>query len=405
MGKNKNKNKLRKSTSNVPSNAGKTLPALPQSPPSSAQTAPCSIGDRLGDDVVRQQGVSEHFQNKKSHELHKKDSGQSPSIDTHPASPQASPANSSISFEVDEVDDRGRTMRRKQTNDRSFSKGAAALASPPRAESALGRVSSTIHSLTSRCTGANKDTVPLSKKEKKRIEQDEEAVRVRAAIMAFQQAQDRRKRMAEIRTPARRLSQNSDGSPTEISNLGHLGKLTIANITNPDSDSDEEMRGYFAPQAGTATIAPADAPRIITPQPFIAVDTTLEAHRIINLPYSPSTPEVSVTDADDSRTIATANRRYSEENLSTTSARRELPRVLQSGVRANEPEVFTVLPDRTVPTPRQLALWEEEELEDEGFERGGRHALMVGTPSGAREKLAEYEARAAALRSKQEGEL
>jgi hypothetical protein len=60
------------------------------------------------------------------------------------------------------------------------------------------------------------------------------------------------------------------------------------------------------------------------------------------------------------------------------SFRGGLPRVLQAGIRPDELERAAGCPDPTAHTPRQLALWEQEELGAGGYEQGGHCELPLG---------------------------
>lgn len=56
----------------------------------------------------------------------------------------------------------------------------------------------------------------------------------------------------------------------------------------------------------------------------------------------------------------------------------DLPRVLQAGIRPDAPERLAECPGPAAHTPRQLALWEEEELGAGGYEQDGHCELPLG---------------------------
>lgn len=61
------------------------------------------------------------------------------------------------------------------------------------------------------------------------------------------------------------------------------------------------------------------------------------------------------------------------------SFRADLPRVLQAGIRADAPERQGMRPGPPAPTPRQLALWEEDELGADGYGQGGHFERPLRT--------------------------
>jgi hypothetical protein len=61
------------------------------------------------------------------------------------------------------------------------------------------------------------------------------------------------------------------------------------------------------------------------------------------------------------------------------SFRTDLPRVLQAGIRPDTPERQGIRPGPPAPTPRQLALWEEEELGSDGYGQGGHFERPLRT--------------------------
>ena len=61
-----------------------------------------------------------------------------------------------------------------------------------------------------------------------------------------------------------------------------------------------------------------------------------------------------------------------------SSPRADLPRILQAGVRPDTPAQQSLRGDRSAPTPRQLALSEEEELGADGLGQGGDSEQPLG---------------------------
>ena len=65
------------------------------------------------------------------------------------------------------------------------------------------------------------------------------------------------------------------------------------------------------------------------------------------------------------------------------SFRADLPRVLQAGIRPDPPERQGIRQGGPAPIPRQLALWEDEELGADGYGQGGHFERPLGTTEGA----------------------
>jgi hypothetical protein len=122
-------------------------------------------------------------------------------------------------------------------------------------------------------------------------------------------------------------------------------------IMNADLSEQEE-----APVASPSSFKPANPRRTVSFAPV---------HQI---------RKVSISKIDN----PTSNVRQSN-----ISFRADLPRILQAGIRPDTPERQGLRPGPPAPTPRQLALWEEDELGADGYGQGGHFERALGTPEGA----------------------
>ena len=87
-------------------------------------------------------------------------------------------------------------------------------------------------------------------------------------------------------------------------------------------------------------------------------------------------PEMQQLSISETRSLASSIRHQN------TSPRTDLPRILQAGVRSDTPEHQSLRGGRSVPTPRQLALSEEEELGADGNGQGGDSEQPLGHSEG-----------------------